>query len=295
MKDQPLVSIVTPSLNAGKFIEDTILSVLNQDYPRIEHIIIDGGSTDDTLSILRRYDSKITWISEKDRGLSNAVNKGFRMAHGEIVTWLNADEGYFRRDTIRLVVRAFQTHPEADLIYGDSVFINAERYVLRVKAVWPRFNYRLLLLHNYISEPSVFYRRVIIDKYKLDEQLNWSMDYDFWLRVGQEHRFMYMNAIIATVGKHPRAKTVAHSDQHPLENILIRQRYGLSGNFARSRRLWAISWLIHQLLKIRGVTRLPEVWRNKECANRWNLDSRLSLFYRQISRIPARYYKDICE
>ncbi|MCK4733699.1 MAG: glycosyltransferase, partial [Methanophagales archaeon] len=120
MKDKTLVSIITPSYNQGRFIEDALLSVKNQDYPNIEHIIVDGGSIDNTLEILRKYENEynLRWISEPDEGQSGAVNNGFRMAKGEIIGWVNSDDGYFDVSAISSVVKYFDKYKGADVIYG---------------------------------------------------------------------------------------------------------------------------------------------------------------------------------
>jgi glycosyltransferase involved in cell wall biosynthesis len=122
-KEGPLVSIVTPSYNQGQFIEETTLSVKNQDYPNIEHIVVYGGSTDEILEILKRYEGtyNLRWISEPDEGHADAVNKGFAMAKGEIISWLNSDDVYFDKGTISSVMEAFQRHSEADIVYGNCV------------------------------------------------------------------------------------------------------------------------------------------------------------------------------
>ena len=119
MKNQPLVSIITPSYNQGQFLELTIKSVLSQDYPMLEYFVIDGGSTDDTLNILKKYDSKIKWLSEKDRGQAEAINKGIRLTEGEIVVWLNSDDT-FLPGAIKKVVNCFLNH--SNLLFLELPF-----------------------------------------------------------------------------------------------------------------------------------------------------------------------------
>ena len=129
---QPKVSIITPSYNQGQFIEETILSAKNQDYPNIEHIVIDGNSTDSTLDILHKYDNDIIWISEPDRGQSDALNKGFRIATGEIIGWLNSDDIYLP-GAVKKAVDALMNNPKFDIVYGDYLIIDENSKVLLKK------------------------------------------------------------------------------------------------------------------------------------------------------------------
>src|ERR1700693_3648321 len=122
---QPLVTIVTPSYNQGQFIRTTIESVLSQDYPHIEYIIMDGGSKDETAAMVKEYGSRLTWISEKDRGQSHAINKGFRMARGSIISWLNSDD-LILPGAVRKAVDGFRQNPEAGAVYGEGYLIDRE-------------------------------------------------------------------------------------------------------------------------------------------------------------------------
>ena len=125
----PLISIVVPSYNQGKFIEDTLLSILNQDYPNKEVIVVDGGSTDQTVGILKKYSQRITYVSENDNGQSDAVNKGFRMASGSFMGWLNSDDIYPDRHAVSKIVFEFNRDPSADLIYGNFLEIDGNNRV----------------------------------------------------------------------------------------------------------------------------------------------------------------------
>ena len=130
MNDHPLVSIITPSFNKGPYIEETLQSVRNQTYPHIEHIVIDGGSTDETLPILEKYSGDIVWISEPDKGQSDAINKGWRRSHGEIIVYLNADDTYLP-DAVEIAVNYFLQHPETGMIYGDGILSDEKGRFLR--------------------------------------------------------------------------------------------------------------------------------------------------------------------
>lgn len=153
----PKISIVTPSYNQGQFIEETILSVKNQDYPNIEHIIVDGGSTDRTLEILKKYEGtyKIYWISEPDEGQADAVNKGFALAKGEIIGWLNSDDVYFDTHVITRVVQCFNRRKNFDIIYGNLALINKTGLILKID-VAPGFTRSRLLRGAFIPQPATF-------------------------------------------------------------------------------------------------------------------------------------------
>jgi len=231
----PLVSIVTPSYNQGRFIEDTILSVKNQDYPNIEHIVVDGGSNDDTLEILRKYEDEynLKWISEPDEGQSDAVNKGFRMAEGEIIGWLNSDDVYFTRDVISYVVGEFERNLGADVVYGDGVIIGESGLILRVTKmsqwVW---NYKLLLLGYPPAQPSLFFRNEVITNNKIEDDLDYAMDFEFWLRLIQNgYNFHYVNKILSGDRFHGIKKSVHNIDLLTIEKKKVLEEYGQKINF----------------------------------------------------------------
>lgn len=227
MKDYPKVSIVTPSYNQGQFIEDTILSVKNQRYLNIKHIIVDGGSTDNTLEILEKYENtySMCWISEPDRGQADAINKGFRMAKGEIIGWLNSDDLYFDKNVISFVVRKFKEDEKIDIVYGNAVKINAQNRLMRIKPV-PRFNYGRLRRLCYIVQPSVFFRRGVIEQEKLDISLNYSMDYEYWLRLGRKFVWKRVDRILAADRNHPQRKIIANAARSRNEERRVREKYG---------------------------------------------------------------------
>src|SRR5262245_23986726 len=153
---RPLVSIVTPSYNHGPYIEATIQSVLSQDYPHIEYIVVDGGSQDDTIGILKRYEGRLSWASERDQGQADAINKGFRMAHGEILAWLNSDDTYLP-GAVRLAVQYFQSHPDVSMVYGEGHHVDVEGHII---ARYPTeaFDYQRLSERCFICQPTVFFR-----------------------------------------------------------------------------------------------------------------------------------------
>lgn len=223
MADLPLVSVVTPSYNQGMYIERTIRSVLNQDYPNIEHIIIDGGSVDGTLDVLRSY-KHLKWVSEKDSGTAEAINKGWRCAQGEILCCLPSDDT-LAPDAIGRVVRTFSERPEAQVVYGDcNVIDENDRITGTVRS--RKFNLYRLFLFNYILEPTVFLRRRVLEMVGLlDETLQYACDYDLWLRIGkQEGRMIYIGEVLASFRVHPGSKSVAQKEgaAEELRKVLIK-------------------------------------------------------------------------
>lgn len=183
-KMYPLVSIVTPSFNQGEFIEDTIKSVLSEDYLNIEYIVMDGGSTDNTLEILKKYGNEVKWFSEPDKGQADAVNKGFKKAVGEILGWLNSDDTY-NPGAISKTVEFFLTNPEAIMVYGDAYYIDKEGKIIGEYPAQP-FNLEHLANFCFICQPSVFLKREAIEKIgALDINLYTCMDFDYWIRVGK--------------------------------------------------------------------------------------------------------------
>lgn len=181
-EDLPTVSIVTPSFNQGDFIRETIESVLAQTYDRLEYIVVDGGSEDQTVDILKEYDGRIHWVSEPDQGQSDAINKGWRNSTGEIITWLNSDDLLAGPRVVERVEHAFTTRPDVDILYGDFEVVGVRGEHLFTRKQAPFHRHVLLFANNFIV-PSAFCRRRILEEVGyLDVDLPWVMDLDFWLR-----------------------------------------------------------------------------------------------------------------
>jgi glycosyltransferase involved in cell wall biosynthesis len=208
MKNElPLVSIVTPSYNKGRFIEETILSVKNQTYPRMEHIVIDGGSTDETLQILQKYGESLIWKSEPDKGLYDASNKGLRMAKGEIVGWLMADDTYMPW-AVETAVNSLIENPEVAMVYGNCPFIDEEGKVIRQFPSMPFDIAALVRGPNIIPSPTVFFRKHIVDEVGyFDTNLHISADYDLFIRIGLKFEITYIPKTLATYRIYPGTKT----------------------------------------------------------------------------------------
>lgn len=201
----PKISIITPSFNQGKYLEETILSVVNQNYPNLEYIIIDGGSTDDTLSIIKKHEKHIFyWVSEKDRGQSEAINKGFKVATGEIIAWLNSDDLYCN-NTLEEISKVFTQNTDVDIVYGDVINFSEsgqESYVRNQFELYDFFS------RVSIHQPSVFWRRKIMDEMGLlNENLHYCMDYDFWMRLFLNYKSLKINMVLSRFREHCQSKT----------------------------------------------------------------------------------------
>jgi len=190
VEDLPSITIVTPCLNAAGTIHEALDSVRSQAYPRVEHLVIDGGSTDGTLEILERAEG-VRFVSEPDRGRVDAVNKGMAMAGGDVIGWLNADD-FYERGALDAVGRAFADRPEAAWVTGYCRIVDGEGREIRKgvtaykNAFLRRFSYGLYLTQNFVSDPATFVRRdVLRDAGPLDERYAISHDYDLWLRVAR--------------------------------------------------------------------------------------------------------------
>jgi glycosyltransferase involved in cell wall biosynthesis len=209
MSREPLVSIVTPSLNRGNVIGEAIASVLDQDYPRIEYLVMDGGSSDCTLDVLRAHGDRLRWVSAPDAGQSAAINAGWRAASGEILAWLNTDDTYLP-GAVRHVVEFFAAHPEVDAVFGDCDYVDADGRHPRPYPTRP-YDYLELVRTtiNYLPQPATFVRRrALASVGYLDETLHYVMDLDYWLRLGMRHTVAHLPVRLATLRLHAGAKSV---------------------------------------------------------------------------------------
>lgn len=260
------ISIVIPSFNQGNFIERTIKSVLDQKYNEIEVIVVDGGSRDGTVELLKKYGDKIKWVSEKDSGQTEAINKGMKLATGDVMAYLNSDDTY-EPETLKTVVKYFEDNPKSMIVYGkgrhideNDKFINdyptekVDRDTLKIKCP--------------ICQPTVFWRRELWEKIgKFDEALNFGMDYDYWIRVSKEFKFGFINHYLANTRIHNEAKTVSQQLKVAEEMIKINQK-----NYGEVDDLWILNfigekygkdkktWIIESLKMIWQVNkRLPSL------------------------------------
>ncbi len=209
----PLVTVITPTYNQSIFLRDTIESVLSQDYSNVELYVINDGSTDDTEKILKQYDGRIKWETQKNIGQTPTINKGWQLTTGEIITWLNSDDTYLP-GAVKAGVEYLMAHPETSIVFADSMFTNANGAPLERTRPVPSFNYKDFLVNceNPISQPSSFIRRSVINRIgELDAKFYYFMDWDFWLRAGLYFKIDHVPELWSTYRLHAESKTVAQS------------------------------------------------------------------------------------
>lgn len=227
--DFPSISIITPNLNQAKYLEETIRSVLLQGYPSIEYIIIDGGSTDGSLEIVKKYEQWLTyWASEPDTGQSNALNKGFRKATGSITAWLNSDDLY-EIESLKKVGTLFASRNDVDIIYGDGMVIDENGDFLEIGKSKLINDHDDLgnFIPNRVFQPSLFFRRKIFDNIGfLDENLHYALDVDFWIRAFPGHKAFYTGNSLSRFRLHQSGKTTVSSIKFLQEELLLISRYG---------------------------------------------------------------------
>jgi glycosyltransferase involved in cell wall biosynthesis len=225
------VSVVTPSYNQGRFIKATIDSVLSQHGAPIEYFVMDGGSKDETVDVLKSYGDRIHWVSEKDKGQTDAINKGLRLATGDIVAYLNSDDVYLP-GAVAKAVEVFERNPDVDFVYGDFNAIDEKGAVIDRVMTIPYDPEILLYDANYICQPASFYRRTLLDKIGLfDDSLRFLMDYEFFLRASKRGvGFRMIPQTLAAIRFHGDCKTLSDG-VHPWQD----ERRRLIAEYARPK------------------------------------------------------------
>lgn len=234
----PRVTIITPSYNQAAFLEETIQSVLSQAYPNLEYFILDGGSTDGSVDIIRRYEDRLAgWTSQKDQGQADAINQGFARATGEIVAWLNSDDTYLP-GAIASAVAALQAQPQAALVFGDVVSIDGSGETINVMT-YGNWDLDALMQFNIIGQPGVFMRRSALEQAGgLDLSYHFLLDHHLWLRVAQQGTMHYVPQRWACARFHADAKNVAQAARFGQEAYRIVDWMAVQpGLEARYRRL----------------------------------------------------------
>ena len=227
----PRFSIITPSLNQARFIRQTIESVLSQDYPDIEYIVMDGGSTDSTLEILREYGDRLQWISEKDEGQADAINKGIQRATGELIGFINSDD-YLLPGALRFAAERLLETPGRKWLTGDYVVINQQGRHIQPFTVFYKRLYRklsslaVLAFTNYIVQPSTFWKREVHDEIGyLDKTLYYTFDYDFWMRLMRLCQPYCVEIPLSAFRIHPNSKGGSEYESQFQEELGVFQRY----------------------------------------------------------------------
>lgn len=217
----PLLSIITPSYNQAPFLEQTIQSVLDQGYPNLEYIIIDGGSTDGSVDSIKKYENRLAyWVSEPDRGQSHALAKGFMRATGDVIGWINSDDYYFPH-AFSIAAQAFSS-PTIEVVSGACHIVNEVGNVLHTWRLPSDNNKPPLIQMNYIPQQSTFFRRTAYQRSGgIDEALHYSMDADLWLRLVTPHNHMMLPNVLAAYRMHNSSKTVSQNKAFYRENLIV--------------------------------------------------------------------------
>lgn len=223
----PKISIVTPSYNQGKFLERTILSVLNQNYPNLEYIIIDGGSNDNSVEIIKKYEKFISyWVSEPDNGQAHALKKGFDKSTGEIMAYLNSDDTYCP-GTLYIIANLFKENPQVDVIYGAINLIDEDDNIIARRDMSSyKFDFSILLFESSLPQQAVFWRRdIYIKSGGIDPSFLFCMDKDLWVRFKLSGaQFLRVNKVLANFRLHSLNKSFTIDDIRKEEDLLIIER-----------------------------------------------------------------------
>jgi len=221
----PLVSIVTPALNSGEFLEETIQSVLSQDYPHIEYLVMDGGSTDGSLAILERYRDRLRYISQPDQGTADAINCGFRQCRGEILAWISADDCYLP-GAVSAAVARLTAEPAAAVVYGEGYWVDETGRTLGRYPTAAPYSPAMFRRECSICQPAAFFRREAAEAVGLlDSALRSAFDYDLWIRLSRRYSFTAIPQYLALSRMHRGNKSLGQKDLMFEECIQLLQRH----------------------------------------------------------------------
>ena len=261
-----LVSIVTPSFNQDSYLEQTIDSVLSQNYPKIEYMIVDGGSTDETVHMIRKYEDKLAWwVSEEDQGQTDAINKGFARAKGDILAWINSDDTY-EPGAVTAAVNYLQEHPDVGMVYGDCNYIDESGSVIG-KFRSAQTNYKLRRRgFTHIPQQTMFFRAELWNQVgPLDPSFYFAMDYDLWTRIAARTQIKYLPQTWANFRLHSSGKTITADDLCWPEMIKVHYRDG--GSFFSVivakyylRKLMAPLWNRRRHKMLKTDSKVSRLW-----------------------------------
>jgi len=229
MSDLPRISVVTPSYNTGRYIDATIRSILGQDFAEVDYLVMDGGSTDNTLDVLKSFGSAIRWESQSDSGQADAIHGGFERTTGDVLTWLNADDT-FAPGALRTVAAFFAANPDIALVYGDAQYIDGNGSVIGPCAHIEPFNVnRLRCYSDFIVQPAAFFRRSAYEAVGgLDKSLHYGMDYDLWLKFAGKFKVAYLPTLLANYRWLTENKTATGGFRRLNEITELVARYGFN-------------------------------------------------------------------
>jgi glycosyltransferase involved in cell wall biosynthesis len=274
---RPLVSVLTPSFNQARWLGDNLQSVRRQTYEHIEHIVMDGGSTDGSVALLQSEAGRgVVWRSEPDGGQSEAINKAFRASHGEIIGWLNSDDAYVHSEVVSKAVARFMADPRVDVVYGHAVLVDADGLCLQ--AMWvPPHHSRLLSFSNYVVQPAAFIRRSATADFLVDETYDYAMDRELWLRLAQRHRFSRLDELLAVDRHHAHRKSYLMRDVGAQDAARLRATYQAPAG-SWHRLLLKFVKIAYRLAGVRLVHRVAKT----ELIAGVRCDSALRLTIRQL-------------
>jgi glycosyltransferase involved in cell wall biosynthesis len=286
-----LVTVVTPSFNQASFLEETIRSVAFQSYRPIQHIVVDGGSTDGSVDILKRCAKEfgnsgyvLEWTSEPDRGFADGLGRGFARARGDFVGWLNSDDVYFDRYVVESSVEEFLAHPRVDVVHGDVALIS-ENSGLWMIWCFPRFNYNRALRGYIIPQPTVFFRRCVVQRHPISSLSVVGLDHAYWLEIGRSHKFRHIHRVQAGDRDHATRRTNTMSSQWAEETDCYLKTYG--AGYAPGPLDRVHDMFTRLLMRIKGGMYLIRIFSRPKLEGElvfplW-IDSGWKLFSRQIA------------